>query len=428
MNILRKITSAATFTIFCLAATLGVFHTAPNAWAAQGCALNSFYGTVTYNGIPTDGANVALTDTNGSQALTATTTAGGLYLIETANFNTCASAGDQIMLTATFNGSSISTTTQYVTQAATQVNLSITDTGTVPTSTPTTTPVLTSISVTPPSSSIAVGATQQFTATALDQNNVPLITQPVFTWSSDSSTIASVSSTGIANALSVGTALITASDGGLNGTSSLMITAPPTTPTSTPITTSTPPIPPINDHGNTDGGGGGGGNNGRGGGNPVHNRFNIPHDGISLQINDGRDTTNDRNVTLHLFGGNDAKKMAISNSPDFNGISQEPFSTSKNWTLPNDPGRNTVYVEYFNQLGETSPVVSSSITINNSNKNTKNTYPDRSILRGPNNKLYVVMNGKIRAIKNVKSLGKSFAKSKIYNVSSVTLSNYPKKA
>jgi len=38
------------------------------------------------------------------------------------------------------------------------------------------------------------------------------------------------------------------------------------------------------------------------------------------------------------------------------------------------------------------------------------------------------MNGKIRAIKNVKSLGKSFAKSKIYNVSSVTLSNYPKKA
>lgn len=45
-------------------------------------------------------------------------------------------------------------------------------------------PVYTSISVSPLTPSIVVGNTQQFTATALDQNGAPMVTQPTFTWSS----------------------------------------------------------------------------------------------------------------------------------------------------------------------------------------------------------------------------------------------------
>lgn len=135
------------FAIFTLMATLGTMQAQSHvALAAQGCSLNSFYGTVAYNGTPADGAGVSLTDiTEGGPMLKTTTTNGGLYLIETANLNTCASAGSQILLSASFNGLSTSTVIQYATQASTLVNLSILSaTTTIPPSTttspPTTTP------------------------------------------------------------------------------------------------------------------------------------------------------------------------------------------------------------------------------------------------------------------------------------------------
>lgn len=69
-----------------------------------------------------------------------------------------------------------------------------------------------SVRVTPASLSIDVGLTVQFTAEALDAegNVVPGIT---FEWSSSNTTVATVTSDGLAEALSVGTAAITASAG-----------------------------------------------------------------------------------------------------------------------------------------------------------------------------------------------------------------------
>lgn len=102
---------------------------ADQALAAQNCSLNSFYGTVTYNGVAADGATVTLTDlTNGAPALTTTTSNGGLYLIESGNLTVCASVGDQMQLTASFSGSSASITTAYVLQSTTLNNLAITST------------------------------------------------------------------------------------------------------------------------------------------------------------------------------------------------------------------------------------------------------------------------------------------------------------
>jgi hypothetical protein len=71
-----------------------------------------------------------------------------------------------------------------------------------------------SITLTPPAPSIQVGQTQQFVATATDANGNP-IPGVTFTWTSSSSAVASISSTGLATGLSGGTTTITASAGGV---------------------------------------------------------------------------------------------------------------------------------------------------------------------------------------------------------------------
>jgi alpha-tubulin suppressor-like RCC1 family protein len=68
-----------------------------------------------------------------------------------------------------------------------------------------------SIVVSPATASLLLlGSTQQFTATALDENGTPLPAQPSFSWSSSTPAVAPVSSTGLATALTTGQTIITA--------------------------------------------------------------------------------------------------------------------------------------------------------------------------------------------------------------------------
>lgn len=85
------------------------------------------------------------------------------------------------------------------------------------------TQTLTSVSVTPSSASVVVGATQQFTATALDQNGSPMATQPTFTWAVDGG--GTIDATGLFTAASTGTYTVTATGDGLNDTASVTVTA-----------------------------------------------------------------------------------------------------------------------------------------------------------------------------------------------------------
>ncbi|MHB8959960.1 MAG: Ig-like domain-containing protein [Candidatus Limnocylindrales bacterium] len=83
---------------------------------------------------------------------------------------------------------------------------------------------LKSIAVTPSSASIAVGATQQFTATALDENGLPMVVQPTFTWTA---TGGSVDATGLFTApTSTGSFTVTATSGTVVGSASVTVTAP----------------------------------------------------------------------------------------------------------------------------------------------------------------------------------------------------------
>jgi uncharacterized protein YjdB len=73
---------------------------------------------------------------------------------------------------------------------------------------------ISSISVTPTELSIAVNGTQQFSATAVDSGNT--ISNPTFTWASSAPSVMSInSSTGLATAVALGTAQITAAVSGV---------------------------------------------------------------------------------------------------------------------------------------------------------------------------------------------------------------------
>lgn len=88
-----------------------------------------------------------------------------------------------------------------------------------------TAPVVTSIVVTPANPSIAVGATQQFTATANYSNGSSSNVTDVATWSSLVTGVAQIGETGIADALGLGQTTIQAAYAGIDGSTGLTVTA-----------------------------------------------------------------------------------------------------------------------------------------------------------------------------------------------------------
>ncbi len=89
-----------------------------------------------------------------------------------------------------------------------------------------TTASVTSIAVTPAASVVALGATQQFTATGTLSNTVTQDLTGFAVWSSQPAGIATINSTGLATPLKEGFATITATFGGVSGSTTLMVNAP----------------------------------------------------------------------------------------------------------------------------------------------------------------------------------------------------------
>ena len=83
-------------------------------------------------------------------------------------------------------------------------------------------PTVASVTVTPAAATINIGQTQQFTAVAKDANG-NVITEASFTWNSDATSVATVNSNGLATAVTGGTAHITATSGGVNGSATLLV-------------------------------------------------------------------------------------------------------------------------------------------------------------------------------------------------------------
>jgi uncharacterized protein YjdB len=99
-------------------------------------------------------------------------------------------------------------------------------------------PVVTTVTVSPPSASVAVGATSALQATVKDQSGNTMTGQTI-AWSTNNAAAATVSSTGIVSGVAAGSATISASTAGVSGSSAIAVTAgPPPPPVVTTVTVS----------------------------------------------------------------------------------------------------------------------------------------------------------------------------------------------
>jgi hypothetical protein len=85
------------------------------------------------------------------------------------------------------------------------------------------TATITSVAVSPASAAIAIGNTQQFVATAANSNGTRSVITSAASWTSSDSTIATVSSGGLATGVTSGTVTITASSGSVQGSATLAV-------------------------------------------------------------------------------------------------------------------------------------------------------------------------------------------------------------
>lgn len=108
-----------------------------------------------------------------------------------------------------------------------------------------------------------------------------------------------------------------------------------------------------------------------GGGGGHHSNFSSiltpPEFGFRVIINNGEKITKSSLVNLKLFGGPDAKKMAISLTGDFTDAGQEDYQDTKQINLC--PQANcqdkeyVVYIKFYNQYGKSSDIVSAKINL-----------------------------------------------------------------
>ena len=91
--------------------------------------------------------------------------------------------------------------------------------------TPSSLPTLTSIAVTPANPSITAGGQQQFTATGTYSDGSHQDLTDSATWTSSSTTVATINSTGMATGVAAGTTTIKATSGTISGSTTLTVTA-----------------------------------------------------------------------------------------------------------------------------------------------------------------------------------------------------------
>ena len=84
-----------------------------------------------------------------------------------------------------------------------------------------------SVEVTPAAPTVAVGATQQLTATPKDAAGNALTGRPAPAWASGNAAVATVSAAGVVTAVGPGSATITATISGVSGTATVTVPAPP---------------------------------------------------------------------------------------------------------------------------------------------------------------------------------------------------------
>ncbi|MCU1313738.1 MAG: Ig-like, group 2 [Acidobacteriaceae bacterium] len=190
--------------------------------------------TVTAMSVAPDSANIAIGKTQQYTATAKYVDGTTADVTGTATWKTADAAVGIV------NGSGLGTA---VTAGSTNVTATLSGiSGSATLTVPAAPKTLTSIAVTPSSTTIAIGSTAQFSASATYSDGSTTDVTATATWASATPGVATINASGLATAISAGPASLTASMAGVTGTATLTVAAPtppPVTLTSIAVTPAT---------------------------------------------------------------------------------------------------------------------------------------------------------------------------------------------
>jgi uncharacterized protein YjdB len=224
--------------------TAVVTSTATWASSSAGVATINAAGLATAVAAGTTTITATVSGVSGTAALAVTAKTLASIAVTPATMSIVAGATEQFTATATYNDGSTAVVTSTATwtssnTAVATVSAAALATAITPGISTVTATVggvsgtaaltvtansLTSIAVTPAAPTIAVGRTQQFTATATYSNGATANVSSTATWTSSSAATATVGATGLATAVAAGSSTITAMVSGVSGTTMLTVT------------------------------------------------------------------------------------------------------------------------------------------------------------------------------------------------------------
>jgi trimeric autotransporter adhesin len=215
-------------------------------WSSSPIGVATVNATGAVTGVAAGSATITATLSNVSQSTTATVTAPTISAISVTpeGMTLPIGIGQQFTATAIYSdGSSADLTSGVIWTSSAPTVASIDSTGLASMLAPGTTTVtatvgsltdstsltvvaahLTSISVSPSTTSLALGTEQQFTATGtFDDGSTQVL--PSVQWSSSAQNVLTVSSTGLGTAIVAGTSTVTATSGSISGTASVTVSS-----------------------------------------------------------------------------------------------------------------------------------------------------------------------------------------------------------
>lgn len=186
------VTGSAALTVTAAAVTVTSISVSPSTASVAAGATQQFTANAIYSNGTTSALTSSVTWTSSNTAV-ATISSAGLATGVAAGTATITAAADGYTATAT-----LTVTAEAVT--------------------------VTSISVSPSTTSVAAGATQQFTANATYSNGTTGALTSGVTWTSSNTAVATISSAGLATGVAIGTTTITAAADGYTATATLTVT------------------------------------------------------------------------------------------------------------------------------------------------------------------------------------------------------------